>query len=1133
MKRRIYRQFAIWLGAILFGSVVGLHAQVDISFDGTFQNGTFTGNDALIRPGQGSRAGSNQFYSFSRFSLPAQSSATFASDGTNVRGVFARVTGSDASTINGLLRSNWQGAHFFFMNPNGVMFGSGATLDIPGSFTVTSADYIEFADGIRYDTTATPNQPPILSASDPTAFGFLSNTPAGVSFNNVTFEVPRGESINVIAGDIAITGTSATGAHALSAPGGEIALISVGSQGVVHHQANSPAILPTLEGFSGLGSITVQNTVIDTSADSPGGGRIIIRGGQLMVLDSRISSDSSGNGVGQGIDIAVENNVTLSGTTNITSNANDNADAGPINLQAGSLTIRTPNANSPSIVLEQANIFGGITTANRGTGSGGQININVAGQTQIEGGGVSAFSVLNNGNSGDVNLNSGSLDIAGDGSGAFSGIQAVPGPLATGTGGEVNVNVDNALTLRSGGSIRTSTFSDADGGNTNVSANSISIDGSGAQQFTGITSQSNSGAGDSGSVTVSGAGQVQILGGGRISTNTATSGAGGPVSVSAGNLRIDGSGTDLATGITAETQAQTGGGDAGSISVNVSGSTDITSGGRISANTTGDGNGGSILVRSGSLSAARNGSDFFTGIFALSQLTDAEGSGGNSGDISVDANKILLRDGALIDTSTFGSGTAGSVDVNAREIIIDRAGSKFFTGIGSDSDGSGRSGEVNVNGDRISLLDGGLISTAAFKSGDAGDVSVNANQIAISGVGSLNNDVVVTPRAGIVASTGTNSSGDGGNVSVGAGTLDVSRGGLIGANSQGSGDAGSVAVNANRIALSTGGEIGSQSSASGAAGSVAVVSRGDITIASGAAVTVEAAQADAGSIDLRTAADLLMDDGSVNAKSAGNGGDIRISADGSIILNNGSEIVANSLGSGDAGSVVVSANRVALSTGSEIGSQSSASGNAGSVAVVSRGDITIASGAAVTVEAARANAGSIDLRTGADLLMNDGSVNAKAAGDGGDIRISADGSIILSNGSEIVAEAGNNGGNVTITDAEFVILNNSKISANAINGTGGNIQIETGILLTNNSPITASSQFGVDGTVSIDALFDLRSSLAELEDELLDSSAQLQPRCSVRIPGDTGSFILVGRGGLPVLPGRYMPAHQLLDLPEG
>ena len=70
-----------------------------------------------------------------------------------------------------------------------------------------------------------------------------------------------------------------------------------------------------------------------------------------------------------------------------------------------------------------------------------------------------------------------------------------------------------------------------------VAAGSISIDGGGAQQFTGITSQSNSGAGDSGSVTVSSAGQVLITGGGRISTNTATSGTGCPVSVNAGSLR--------------------------------------------------------------------------------------------------------------------------------------------------------------------------------------------------------------------------------------------------------------------------------------------------------------------------------------------------------------------------------------------------------------------------------------------------------------------------------------------------------------------------------------------------------------------------------------------------------------------
>ena len=65
----------------------------------------------------GRRAGGNQFDSFQHFNVPNGSSATFRSDGSQVNNVLARVTGMAPSRIGGLLKSEWAGAHFFFMNP--------------------------------------------------------------------------------------------------------------------------------------------------------------------------------------------------------------------------------------------------------------------------------------------------------------------------------------------------------------------------------------------------------------------------------------------------------------------------------------------------------------------------------------------------------------------------------------------------------------------------------------------------------------------------------------------------------------------------------------------------------------------------------------------------------------------------------------------------------------------------------------------------------------------------------------------------------------------------------------------------------------------------------------------------------
>ena len=1014
------------LGTVV-ATLGAVSAQVDIEFDGTFRSGQLIGSDVFIEPAPGSRAGGNQFFSFSRFNVPNASSAVFRQVGPNADNVFARVTGGQISSIGGHLGSEWQGAHFFFMNPNGVIFSDGASVDMAGSFTVTTADYIEFNDGFRLGSTPGDGQVPILSAGDPVAFGFLARAPAAVSLTNTSIVVPRGESINLIAGNISIDGPPGRGLKTLDAEGGAVSIISVASPGVVHFNPdpNRDGERHELEGFSELGRIDIKDALIDTSAADPGGGRIVIRGGQLVVVDSRIASDSTGDGVGRGIDIEILGETTLSGSAVITSNSNNSATGGAIHLRTGALNINTPGVLpddlSPATPLDRANLFGGITAANRGSGTGGSIHVDVKDGATISGGGLSAYSVLGSGPSGSIDFRSNNLIVTGDPLGAFTGIQSVTAIGASGRGGDVDVRVDDGLVLRSGGSIRTSAFASGDGGTNQVHAGSILIDGQNVEAFTGIATQANQSSGDSGALSVTSAGTIDIVRGGRISSNSRTSGNGGSIDVEAASLHIDGSGSPFATGITAESHQLSGGGDAGAITVDVAGATEIYGGGSITSSTFGDGDGGQVSIRSGSITAERRGSQFFTGILALAELSDDLGLGGDAGDIDVAARSVRLREGALIDSSTFGGGSAGSIALTAGDLYVDRAGSEFFTGVGSDSDGSGPSGSIDVSADRITLMRGGLISTGAFQSGDAGDITVEAKYIAISGTGSVNESVVVTPRSGIVASTGAQSSGTGGNVSVRAGTLRVSDAGLVGANTTGAGDAGSVSVDARGVSLQ---------------------SRG------------------------------------------------------------------------------------------EIGSRSTASGNAGSVAIATTDDITVSSGGRITVEATEADAGSIRIATRGDLRMNRGSINAVAGNDGGDVSVSANEFIRLGNGSEIVAEAGNDGGNVTLSDAKFAILDDSRISANAVQGTGGNVQIGTEVLLTNNSPITASSQFGADGTVRIDAIFDLSGSLAELDDELLDASAQLQPRCSVRIPGETGSFVLVGRGGLPTLPGRYMPSHQLLDLSE-
>jgi len=63
--------------------------------------------------------------------------------------------------------------------------------------------------------------------------------------------------------------------------------------------------------------------------------------------------------------------------------------------------------------------------------------------------------------------------------------------------------------------------------------------------------------------------------------------------------------------------------------------------------------------------------------------------------------------------------------------------------------------------------------------------------------------------------------------------------------------------------------------------------------------------------------------------------------------------------------------------------------------------------------------------------------------------------------------------------------------------------------------------------VSLPPELDLSGSLAILPENLVDGVAQLSEACAIKLEGEFSSFIVVGRGGVPVEPGRGLPSFHL------
>jgi filamentous hemagglutinin family protein len=193
--------------------------QAQTATDGT--TATQVNGNAIAPTGLGTVNGNNLYHSFSEFNVP-QSGVIFntgnsAVNGADVRNIINRVTGDNPSAILGTLESRqaFPNANLYLMNPNGIVFGQNARLDIGGSFHATTGTGLGFDSGtfnVDRNSLSFPN-------GDPKTIRFAIAQPAGI-INQGNLAVDAGKSITFTGGSIINTGI-------LTAPSGNIALTSV------------------------------------------------------------------------------------------------------------------------------------------------------------------------------------------------------------------------------------------------------------------------------------------------------------------------------------------------------------------------------------------------------------------------------------------------------------------------------------------------------------------------------------------------------------------------------------------------------------------------------------------------------------------------------------------------------------------------------------------------------------------------------------------------------------------------------------------------------------------------------------------------------------------------------------------
>lgn len=632
----------------------------------------------------GTRHGQNLFHSFEQFSVPTGATALF-NNAVDIDRIISRVTGSSISNIDGLIRASGR-ADLFLLNPNGIVFGENAQLDMGGSFIGTSARGIQFADGTAFEASPTGN--PLLTVSVPVGLQF-ARTPGGVTVNAQTpgLRVDPGQTLALIGGEVKLNN------GILTAQSGTIALGAVGE-----NSGNSPSVSLTQTGtgwqfgYDGVGNFAdirlSGRSVVDASGI--GGGEIRLRGRHVTLTnEAALVANTLGNRPGRGIAIAAET-FSLQENAAVSTITLGSGAAGNLSLEAAEIVeLRSDRPFSTILfklltrAIEPNDLRGGLFTVSFGTGDAGDISIQ-ADRLLLDRGAAALSTTAVSGAGGDIEVSAGEWVRLSD-AGLVSGTAT---PKAS---GDIAVTTGR-LQVLDGALIGTATLGQARSGNIDISA-SESVELVAAEN-----------------ITVGEVPGLDIIGFGisSLSSLSLGSGAGGNIHIKTRRLSIR-DGANLDSGTFAR-------GDGGNIAINASEMVEVAD------------------FRSLDTSIPLNSDNTYSVIMARS------GGTGNAGDISIDTRRLVVRGGGQIQTIAFNSGSGGNLDIRASESIDligsstnSRRTSGLYSSASSDVNrkmtGTGDAGNIRIETGELSVRDGAQVSVRSVSDSQAGNIDLQVDRL--------------------------------------------------------------------------------------------------------------------------------------------------------------------------------------------------------------------------------------------------------------------------------------------------------------------------------------------------------------------------------------------------------------------